>query len=360
MNLVRVLPLLLVWVATNLSGQEPPAADLSAIRTKTDLSDEDRAQIRNFVAERVGTIVTGPAGQTRPAGDELRDGYSGSDVFKREYLGACLEAIGSAYKQAGTVSATRLVTILNSFQAAESSPLLIEALRDERVGVRAAAAIGLRGLRAKVAANRDAYQRVLDELKQAGKKERSPTALKAIYEAMNYADIPAAPDQKGNLSALLEVLEARAGLYGSTDQVPGLGADEVGLKAAQSLAKATEDAERQRLLVVAATIMRYAVWQYVSSAVTGPPGQYTTREARQQQEALERLILVGEELLAGLLKPEKPPAVADYMKKANVEEMKAQWQSWVELLQKTVNRDFSLPATESPIGSSADRGSANE
>ncbi|HPM23418.1 MAG TPA: hypothetical protein PLP66_05900, partial [Phycisphaerae bacterium] len=151
------------------------------------------------------------------------------------------------------------------------------------------------------------------------------------------------PEPKANVAAVLDLLEARSRQY-AAGTVTALGADDTGLRIAQALLRNMDDAERQRLTVVAATMMKYAIEEYASPAtkLSEVRDKTSSRELIETRNALERLIVGGEELLAALLKPEKAPTVAEQLKKLKMANMKVEWQNWVPLLQKAVNQDFAL------------------
>jgi hypothetical protein len=334
---------------TGAAKAQEPGGELTAIRAKTDLTDEDRGLIRAFVSQRVTKASDADPAVARQAADELRSGFEGSDAFKREYATAALEAITAAYKNAPLPAATRLLAVVNAFNLLEAQNLLLEALKDDRVGVRAAAAAGLRNLRPKIAAaGRDAFVKVLDGLKEAGKREKSRETLRTIYAALNYFELSSSPDTKADLGALLDLLDARARLYASGN-VTALGADDTGLRVAQ-LVKTLDDAERQRLIVDTATMMKYAIKQYTSpTSNLTDVAEDASRELVETRNGIERLIEVGEKILTDLVKPEKAPAVAESMRKGKTDDMRSEWQKWVPLLQKAVNQDFTLKEpTEEP------------
>jgi hypothetical protein len=355
----RRAALLLILPVAGLCAQEPPV-DLAPIRAKTEITEEDRTQIRTFVNQRIAKVVGNDAAEVRQAAEDLRTGFDGTEAFKRAYAAVCLEGIGSAFKKAELGPAARLLAVVNGFNVLDAHSLFLEALQDERVGVRAAGAIGLRTLREKLAAaGREVWQRVLDGLKEAGKKERSRDTLKTIYGALDYTRVPSTPDAKASAAAVLELLEARARQY-AAGNVSALGADDVGLRLAQSLTRVMEEADRKRLMVVVGTMMKYALERYTSgekklSAVTD---KHADRELVETRDAMERVILVGEELLVGLLKPEKPPTVSDNLRKLNAADMKVEWQKWVRLLRSAVNQDFSL--AELPESQPAPEGAEGE
>jgi hypothetical protein len=349
-----VVSLWLVCVAGTVRAQEP-TIDLTPVRAKTELTDEDRGLIRAFVNQRVAKATGAEAAEARQAADDLRAAFEGSDAFKREYAAACLEVIAATYKKADLLPATRLLAVVGAFNLVEAHNLFVEALQDERVGVRAAGAAGLRNLRPKLAAaGRDVVAKVLDGLKEAGKREKSRDTLKTIYAAMSYFELSSAPDTKANITALLELLEARARQY-ATGTVSAVGADDTGLRIAQSALKSMDETERQRLTVIAASMTKYAIEQYTSPAtkLSELSDKDAGRELLESRNAIERLIVVGEELLVTLVKPEKPPAVAESMRKVDTDDMLSEWKKWVPLLQKAVNQDFTLkeaPAEESAPG----------
>ena len=339
------LPLLLLaWTTARLAAQDQPEAGLATIKVKTDLTDEDRNQIRAYVAKRIDAVrgTDEVAAQQATAG--LRAGFDGSDAFKRAYASICLDAIGTAARKLDLAPATRLLTVVNTFNTIDELPVLLDALQDDRVGVRAAAAIGLRSLREKVVqSGKDAFQRVLAGLKEAGKKEKSRDTLKAIYAAMNYAEVSGSPDPKANAAAVLELLDERARQYAAGD-VRAMGADDAGLRVAQALAGAMDDADRKRLMGVVGTMMKSAIEQYTGGdrKLAAVRDKNASRESIEYRNSVERLILVGEELLAALLKPDKAPNVSESMRKLDTTGMKNQWRDWVNLLQKSVGQDFTL------------------
>lgn len=343
----RIVPLLLAAYLAGPTPAQDTEPDIANLKTKADLNEEDRTQVRNYVNVRVGRIVNSPL-EARQATEDLRAALDGTEGFKKEFATICLEAIGSAYKKAELLPATRLLSLLNALNVTPTHTVLVEALQDDRAGVRAAAAIGLRGLREKIAAaGRDVYQRVLDALKDAGKREKSRETLRAIYAAMNYAELPSAPDTKGNIAALLELIEARAAAYTPTG-APALGADDAALRLLLRLLRSFDDTERRRLTIATATLLRHAITLYAvgENKLAHVQDKDAARDAIDARNGVERLIIVGEELLVALVKPEKAPNVVDALKKLDTTEMQNQWKEWVSALQKAVSQDFSITETD--------------
>ena len=325
--------------ASRLAAQDA----LSQPRARTELTDEDRVQIRAFVSDRISQISDTDAETARQAAAELRAAHTGTDAFKKAYATLCIEAVRAAYGPADLVPATRLVTVINTFNTPAAQPLLTEALQDKRVGVRAAAAIGLRQLRSQLAlAGAEFAQRAWSALKEAGRREKSCDTLKTIYAAMDYAQLPAPPDARGNAGAVLELLEARAAQY-ANPTIPALGADDAGLRLANHLLPSMDAAQRDRLAIVLGQLMKRAIELYTA------PGQRLSdvrdtanRKLLEQRNGIERLILVGEKLLLDLLQPSQPPAITANMRKLNTPDMKNEWAKWVTALQERVKQDFSL------------------
>jgi hypothetical protein len=334
----------MVLLAAVTAWAQEPAADLTPLRTKAELTDEDRGQLRAFMTTRIAKILGPNTADARVAAEELRTSYDGSDGFKRAYAAVGLELMGPGIAKAELMPATHMLSILNTFNTIEAVPVLLDTLRDERVGVRAAAVVGLRALQPKiVAAGPDMYQRVLAALKEAGKVEKSRDTLKSIYAAMDFSELPNPPDPKPAAAALLELLEARAQEY-AAGEVHALGADDVGLRLSRALAGALDDNDRKRLTTVTATFMKYAVEQYVSpeNRLSAVRDKSDNRAEVELRNGLERLVLVGEDVLAAQLKPDKAPSVSEAMRKLNTTDMRLAWQDWVPLLQTAVNRDFTL------------------
>lgn len=341
-----------------LAAQTPEDA-LSAVRARPEPGDQDRAQIQAFVAQQVAAIAGNDPLAAQQAAAALRAAYAGPDAFKRAYAAACLDAVAAAYKQADVVPATRLLAVLNSFGVLDTHALLLEALRDPRVGVRAAAAIGLARLRPQIAAaGADLYGRTLEALRSAGEAEKSRDTLRAIYRALDYAALPSPPDPKRTAAAVLALLEARARLY-AAGEVPALGADDLGLRLAGTLAAALDEAERKRLTSVVATMMKHAIEQYASGSrkLADVRERGSNQQLVERRDAMERVILVGEELLRTLLAvSESPPDVVAGMRKLDTTAMKNEWVKWVGRLRQAVGSDFSLvelPAAEPQPGAGA-------
>lgn len=338
--------LLIAAAATAAAQNEDPLANL---RVLNDLNQEQRAQVRQFIEQRVTDLVGGDATAARAATQALRDAYTGTDVFRQAYAEAAVDVLGSAASKAELVPATRLLALLGSLRAPAARGRLLEALQDERVGVRAAGAIGLRGLHASIVqAGGDTYGNVLSALRDAGRKEKSREALRAIYTALDFTDVTGAPPQP-MAGALLDLLDARSAAYKERQEIKALGADDAGLTLARALGNVFNDEGRKRLATCTAYMVRSALEQYTSpqldmTTVRDDAGSDTVST----RNALERLVVVGEPLLASLLNVERPPTVLESMRKLDKAAMKLQWQEWNKILTDKLGQDFTLVVPEEP------------
>lgn len=345
-----IVPLLfLAGAAYPLSAQDQPPQDaLSGLRGQAAISEQDQAEIRRFVTERVGEIVSNDPRQAQAAAAALRSAYAGSDAFKRALAANAVPIVSSAYKKAELMPAVLLITLLNTYETIEALPVLLEALRDERVGVRAAAAIGLDRLRPQIAAGGvEGYNRVVAALVAAGKQERAAATLRAIYAALDYTTVNPAPGPKANADAILELLESRLPQYRGPELTAGA-ADDVGLQVAAHLLGAMDEAQRRRLLIVTGSLMKYALERYTS----GKPrlAEVRNQGGNQQlvalRDGMERLLIVGEEsLLEEVLAPTGgTPDVMGRLRRLELVEAKNEWNKWNALLQKSTGQDFALAA----------------
>jgi len=286
----------------------------------------------------------------------MRTAATGSAAFRRAYAAAVIDAVSTAYKKAGIEAAARLITLVDTLDTTDAVPLLLEALKDPRVGVRAAAAIGLYRLRPELAAaGGEPLGRVLTALVDAGKQAKSATVLEIIYKALDYGALENPPSDPRIRQALLSLLTARAQELNS-ENMPAAGADVAGLRAARHLAGQLSDDERKTLLNATGAFMRYAMERYT----TGPRklADVRDREGSRQAVALrdriEQTLIVGEELLADLLNVPRGerPDIYGAMRNLETVKMKNEWQRWNERLKAATGNDYAL--RESAEGSSKD------
>ena len=358
-RLTLALAVIALGAALPLAAQEPPGEEdaITQLQSKNVLTDEDTAAVRAWVAQRVQTIgAADPSGSTAAVKD-LRGQFKGTQSFKQAYADANVEAIRAAYKRAKRNSAAQLIALLNTLNDESAAPLLIEALSDERVSVRSAAAIGLHNLRQAMA---DAGGTLVSEsiaaLRDAGQRETSPVALKLIYRAMDYTSLAANPNAQANAAALLALLEARGEQYAGRD-AKAVGADRTGLELAGKLTAQLDEQGRRRLAIAAARMLHYAVTRYTTELYkiqdkSSGPLQISSRNRT------ERLIVTAEQLLSSLT---APPTKSDF-RTVTVEmqekteddkatDMKIAMNTWADSVQDRLQIDVHMD-----VGEGADEG----
>jgi hypothetical protein len=348
-----VLSTMLLVAAGAVTGraQEAPEDALSAIRTQEAMTDENRAQIRSFISQRIQDVIANQPVVAGPAMVSLRQAYTGSGAFRSAYAEIATELIGNAARRADLVPATRLLAVLTTLDSLAARDTFVNLLRDDRVGVRAAAAIGLRGLRQEIAAaGGNAYQETLDALRQAGEREKSRDTLRNIYSAMDYATLDTPPGLQPAAAALLGLLQARAQLYRGDADVPAIGADDAGLRTAITLVGAMNEAQRRQLILAAASMTKVALEQYTNRKLYETPEETGRDVQLEQRNAMERLILMGERALAELLKPDERPEVLDTLGELDIAGAKLAWKEWNALLRQAVDQDFGLAEAPAEAG----------
>lgn len=337
----------------------PSAAQnpLDALRNKTGLTDEERAAMRSWVQARITALVSENPGS---AFAELRSATANATrEFRAAFAAACIELTRGSYKNASLRAAAQLISLVHSIPDCPldaAIALLQDAIKDDRPGVRMAAATGLRDLRPRIAAAGSAtLNAVLNALRDAGKRETSDAVLKIIYQAMNYPEvIPAPPEPRTNALALLEVLESRAALYES-GAAQTENADAAGLRAigqpgpsgAAALFTTLDEAERKRLSVAAGKLLQHAVKRYVH----GPQPLIDVRtkarspQIAEQRDRVELLIEECERNLGEWLQFKPPPAVFDRIRRGrNATEIVIELNKWADKLKETANVDLHLNA----------------
>jgi hypothetical protein len=343
---------LALGAACPLVAQEAaePEGVIEQLQGRGVLADEDTAALRAWVEEQVQAATGSDPVLGAAAVKALRESYKGTPAFQQAYVTACTQVIGTAYTRAKRDAAARLIAVLGTLDALPTSSVLLEALGDQRVPVRAAAAIGLRILQDKLAgAGGNAFTESLAALRDAGKREESPVVLQLIYRAMDYTG--SSPDPKANANALLELLEVRGSQYGGRE-VKAEAADSVGLKLALRLSGQFDEDGRRRLAVATARMLHYAVQRYA-----GELYKIDDKESSPVQIALrnriELFIQLSEELLSKLT---EPPAGEDFVPvtvemQDRVQEEKATYMKiamngWATILRERFQLDLSVDVTE--------------
>lgn len=337
--------------AAATAAQEAAAPDaLAAIRTKEGLTDADRDAIRVWVEERVAQARGSDGTAASQAVRDLRAADAGSEAFRRALGEALKQSVGRAYRGSEPGPAARLLIVLGLYNQPETCDLFIEALSDDRPPVRCAAAIALRNLRARLAmVGGRAVADTLAALREAALRETSAETLRALYQAMNFAELPSPPDPQANVDALVALLEARSEQYVS-GRVRAYGADDTGLAILYALRARLSERQRQQVIVLAGRMLRYAIGLYISAA-KGPDG--VILPASTPREQTELLIREAERLLRELLAPpaDRTPRIVEGMQKVNTTTMQIEFNKWGELVKAATGVEIFLDAAASqPAG----------
>lgn len=332
-------------------AQDPPGAPpqdpVAALRAKELLDDADRATLKTWIDERIAAVQGGAAGAAGDAAGQLRSGYDGSPAFKEAYVAAVVAAAGPLIRSAELGAATRLLAVLTTMNEPAVQPVLLAALKDARPAIRLVAAAGLRNLRVKLARAGGTYVTdTLTALRDAGRNENSAAVLKAIYQALDFAEaVPSPPDPPANIAAVLDVLGARAERY-SAGEVTGPGAEVIGIRVGGGLRSAMTDADKNRFTLAVATMLQHAVRRYVA----GDPvlmllDEKAGPDLLEQRNQIELLIEEAEKELTALLSPAKPPELTQTMRRKEKTQgtgalIKIEMNKWADLLEKAVGKRF--------------------
>ncbi len=329
----------LLAVLVMLGGALAPAVAQPAekdvikqLQVKADLSDQDKAALQTWTEQRVQAIASDDPATAAVGVRELRKAYEqGSPTFKAALAEVYARLARGAYKRAGREAAARLITLVTVFKQPDAPALLVEAIADKRVPVRAAAAVGLRRLRQELATGEAAtFAQVQQALATAGAKESSAVVLKTIYEALDYTKAGALPDAQANATAVLNLLVGRGQQYAG-GKVSAEAADTPGLELAGKLLDRYNDDQKKRLLEASARMLAYGVSRYVDDLY-----QVDDKKSGPVRVALrnrfEQFIIAAENLLTVLARPASPPAVSKTMqesvadeKRINVANAMKQW-----------------------------------
>jgi HEAT repeat protein len=318
--------------------QQPPSEPddgLDALRTKDPLSDEDRGTLRAWIGERIAAVVGEDATGAQQAVAQLRRANRGGRGFLDAFGAVAVESIGSAYKKADLAPATRMITIVGELNDPRALDTLLEALKDERPAIRAAAAVGLRKLQPKIVTDPDAIKRTLAGLREAGEKETSPRTLDLIYRAMNLADAPSLADRRASSAAIAGLLDERL-KRGAKERMQAEGGDLAALQALDpQRGNLDEDARRQYINVLG-RLLYYNVRRYVAdeplSRVRDRSGSPEIIELRNHVEVTIR---EAEKQLTALVGAPEGANVTQDMEKARVTEMAIAMNKWSEKLKSS-------------------------
>jgi len=344
-------------------AQEQPADTLiPTLKTKASVSEEERRQLNAWIAQRVATVAA-----AQPEHDTMRDAQkalremreavaSANRGFIEVYVAAYADALREKHSSATLSGAGMMMSLLASFNEATTAPILRDALRDERTAVRAAAAIGLRRLRQKIATvGGDAFSQTIGALRDAGKRETAGTVLQTIYQALDYAQVaPNPPDPRAIAAALLDVLETRAALMDG-NAAAAEGADLAGVEAMDRMRRGLTDDEKRRYTLILGKLLRHCVVRYHGEL-------YRVKDAASNstqvslRNATELMVQQIEKQLGELLPSDtKPrPSIFEAMSKMNKEGdrgfLKVRMNDWADLLEKATGQRFHITVEESGGG----------
>ncbi len=329
--------------------QQPADDPIAALAAKDALADEDREALRAWIAERVTAVAAGDAAGGQQAFEQLRKGMRGTRNYQDAFAVSAVEAIGPAYKRANLVAAARLITLLGDIGEPRAVDLLLEALRDDRPAVRAAAAVALRKLEPRIASDAEALRRMVTALREAGIGETATNTLELIYRALALPEAVAAPDRREAAHALIAILEERLnGLAAGRPRAEG--ADHVALQTLRPLATGLEEEARRRYMLVLGRLLHHGVDRYVN----GDPQLFKVREKTSSPElvemrnSMELLITEAERQLVELLglSAAEAPKVRLAMEKARYVDMSIEMNAWKERLKTRLGLE--LETVEQP------------
>ncbi len=327
-----------------VAAAQPSIHPLPNLNTKEALTDEDRAALRKWISDQVNAALSEESTGNSEALNKLRQAVEGSKGYREAFAAVMAQVIKPALPTAkSATTAARLVALVYVGGEPTGADLLIETLKDERPGVRAAAAAGLRALRPKLAGRGDTLSKGLAAMRDAGKGETSRDTLRTFYRALGRIEGGGA-ELRQQWTPLLELLEARAAKY-TERKVAAEGADEAGLGALLPFVKDLNDDEKKRVVAAVGAMLRTAIADYTTNLKL-----YAVREdagpQRELRDAVALLIDTGERVLQAALAPATAPSVAAKMANAEATDMKTEWRNWVGLIKNATGQDFAIAETE--------------
>lgn len=321
-----------------------PTSPMEALRAKPAIADEDRAAIRNWLDPRITALASDNPGS---AAAELRTEYGGTPAFKEAFAAIAIELARPALKKASPTAGGRVLASIGALADAPAdavSALMIENLKDERVAVRLAAAVGLRNLRTRLApAGAGFVGNAVNALRDAGKTETSAAVLRAIYQALNYPEVvPSPPDPRVIAAAVVDLLDTRVKEYGK-GEVKAEGAEVAGLRTAAALRASFDDDEKKRVTAAAATLLKYGVMRYTRGAA--PLMKVRDGAGRalvEQRDNTELLIEEAERLLSDLTGIKPAQSVTEQMRKAKDTDMRVALKAWAAQLKEKAGIELAV------------------
>lgn len=342
---VWVLALLAVG-ASGANAQTPAAANpLDALKKKNSLSTEDAAQVKTWVTETVTAVGGTDTGAASDAMKALRNGLGGaSPAFREIATKATLESIRPAVAGAELEAAVRLVTAAGLLDTAEAASVLVDALKDKRTAVRAAAACSLRRLRPKlVQAGGEFLSQPMRGLTEAGKAETGRYALEAIYRAIDSSEAGSAADAQ---KALLEILEARKAGW-ERDQLHADGADLAAITILGKQLRSMDANVAKQYGTLLSGLLRHCVQMYTIEPAPGEPPLYKVRDTDNAElvslrNAIELLVLEIENQLNTLVGKDAERDLSERLRNADITAVKIAMKAWADVLAGKYGGNYQL------------------
>jgi hypothetical protein len=322
----------LALAARQLPQQAEPDDGLDALRTKDPLNEEDRGALRTWIGERIAATVGEDATSAQQAVVQLRHANHGGRRFVDAYAGVAIESIGSAYKKADLVPATRLLIVMGELNDSRALDPLLKALKDERTAIRAAAAVGLRKLQPRLVTDPDAMRSMLAALREAGEKESSPRTLDLIYRAMNLADAPTPTDRHASSAAIADLLDERLKQV-SGGRMQAEGGDLAALQALDPQRGNLDENTRRQYIGELGRLLHYCVCRYIrDDPLSRVRDRTSSPELVELRNNVEVTIREAEKQLTALVGAPEGANVTQNMEKAKITEMAIAMNKWSEKL----------------------------
>jgi hypothetical protein len=336
LSVVSLIVLAPAAIGQTAAGQDT-LGPIAALRELDSLNDEQNRTVRAWVDQHMMQLSGDDALQAATAVSNLRTAAStAKPAFRETFVSACTEAARDRYKSAGLQPAARMLALLASLNEASTTPVLIEALKDERVAVRTAAAVGLRNVRPKVAlAGGSYFTESVAGLREAGKKETSAPTL-------NYGETGTPPDARAVVAALLEILDGRAELY-NKGEVQGESAEIAGIRTVAATAKLMNEDEKKRAIAAGGKVLKGAALLYIRDYINVKDAG-SSPQMVEQRDACEALVELTEKLLLDLTraKIDAKSTVTVGMKSGDDVKMRTALGEWVNVLDKAVGLKLTI------------------
>lgn len=224
-----------VSIASGVLAQQSPSGvpagqgDAAAtLRTKDALGDQDKAQLRQWIVDRVNELneaakkgdLKAMFQTKRNMTDAASSGAApATAAFRGAYAELCATifqpclGMGEDSKAGDARVALYLAQVLSSARHPTSVDTMLAALNSKYPAVRLCAARTIRDLRSEIAATRaNQLGRIITTIQQAGAKEGDAPTARILYEAVDFrSQAPATASQV--LAAMVEMLKGRQQLY---------------------------------------------------------------------------------------------------------------------------------------------------